>query len=125
MTTIHANNANEAITRLMSMLAMGGTKLTEAMMLEMIARSLHLVVHVNRSTDGRRRVTTIAEVGEIERGRLPLHPVFEFAQEGVRSNGSVKGAFHGAGQSRLLRRFRAAGVPLHEAVLGTGEARRR
>jgi pilus assembly protein CpaF len=118
MTTIHSNNASEAITRLMAMLSMASTKLSELMMARMISRSVHLVVHVNRYTDGRRRVAAISELGEIQGENVELFPVFEYAQYGMGERGQLQGEFRTSGRSRLLSRFKAAGMPLHPAILG-------
>jgi pilus assembly protein CpaF len=118
MTTVHANSAIDAATRLMTMLGMAGTQLSEPMMLQMIARAMHLVVFVARFTDGRRRVSTIAEVQGVADGELRLHEVFKFEQRGVDSQGRVEGRFVCSGRSYLLDRFSAAGVPLHPACLG-------
>jgi len=119
MTTVHANSAPDAITRVMGMLAMSGTNISEPMMRQTIARSLHLVVHVTRGSDGRRRVDTIAEIAGIQDERIGLNPVFSFARAGT------EGEFRSSGNSRLLRRFQAAGVTLHPAVVGSAGVGRR
>jgi pilus assembly protein CpaF len=120
MTTVHANTAEDAATRLVSMLGMAGTNLTESMMLQMIARALHLIVHLTRQTDGQRRVSTIAEVCGVERGGLRLHEVYKYEPWGVDENGRVQGEYRCSGRSALLDRFRAAGVPLHPNCLAGG-----
>jgi pilus assembly protein CpaF len=116
MTTVHANTADDAITRLVSMLGMAGTKLSESMMQQMIARAMHLIVHIVRQTDGHRRVGTVAEV-QWDRGETRLHEVYRFEQYGVDERGRVQGEYACAGRSALLERFRAAGVPLHPSCL--------
>lgn len=118
MTTVHANSADDAVTRLVSMMSLAGAKLSESMMLQMVVRSVHLVVQVSRGSDGRRRVTTIAEPTQVAKGEIDLHPVFYFDQRGADASGNLVGDFVCSGHSGLLGRFRAAGVPLHPAVLG-------
>jgi pilus assembly protein CpaF len=118
MTTVHANTAEDAVTRLVAMLGMSGSKLSETMMLQMIARSIHMVVHVGRHTDGRRRVTSIAELGEVKGETVELHPVFRYDQVGTDGQGRVIGEFVSSGHSRMLQRFRAAGVSVHPAIFG-------
>ncbi|MBK8480156.1 MAG: CpaF family protein [Proteobacteria bacterium] len=110
MTTIHANSAQEATTRLMAMLALAGTQLGEPMMRQMVARSLHLVVHVARYIDGQRRVAMIAEVVGSDDAAVKLQPVFAFDQSGITATGAVVGAFRAVGSSALGERFRAAGA---------------
>jgi hypothetical protein len=67
-------------------------------------------------------VTSVAELGEIKGDEIELNPVFEFEQFGAGENGEVLGEFVSSGESGLLRRFQAAGVPMHPAVL-RGSAR--
>jgi pilus assembly protein CpaF len=112
MTTVHANTAEDAVTRLVSMLGMAGTKLSEAMMQQMIARAIHLIVHVVRQTDGHRRVGTVAEV-HWDRQTVRLSEVFRFEQVGVDERGRVLGDYVCSRRSSLLERFRAAGMPFH------------
>ena len=116
MTTVHANTADDAVTRLVSMLGMAGTKLSESMMQQMIARAMHLIVHVVRQTDGFRRIGTVAEV-QWDRGAPHLHEVYRFEQYGVDEHGRVLGEYACTGRSGLLERFQAAGVPLHPSCL--------
>jgi pilus assembly protein CpaF len=120
MTTVHANTAQDAAQRVMAMLGMAGSNLTEPMMLQMIARAIHLIVHLTRQTDGHRRLSTIAEVCGIERGQLRLHEVFRYDTWGVDESGRVQGDYVCAGRSALLDRFRSAGVPLHPSCLARG-----
>jgi len=110
MTTIHANSAQEATTRLMAMLALAGTQLSEPMMRQMVARSLHVIVHVARYIDGQRRVAMVAEVVGSDAAAVTLHPVFAFEQSGLTATGAVVGAFRELARSTLLERFRAAGA---------------
>jgi pilus assembly protein CpaF len=112
MTTIHANSAQEATTRLMAMLALAGTQLSEPMMRQMVARSLHVIVHVARYIDGQRRVAMIAEVVGSDAAAVTLQPVFAFEQSGLTATGAVVGAFRELARSTLLERFRAAGAAL-------------
>jgi len=117
MTTIHANNADDAVTRLVTMLGMAGTKLSENMMLQMIARAIHLIVFVNRQSDGTRRLAGIAEVQGLHNGEVQLHFPYQYEQWGVNAQGQVEGGFTSSGRSILLERFMAHGVPLHPSCL--------
>ena len=117
MTTIHANSADDAVTRLMTMLGMAGTKLSEAMMVQMISRAVHIILYVNRFQDGSRRTATIAEVNGVHNNELQLHNVFNYEQWGLDQRGKVEGDFVCSGRSVLLERFMAHGVPLHPSCL--------
>ncbi|MCC6746725.1 MAG: CpaF family protein [Deltaproteobacteria bacterium] len=111
LATIHANAPSDVSTRLLSMFGFAATNISEPMVLQMVARAIHLVVQVSRMTDGRRRVTSISEVAGIKNGEMALNEVFSYEQWGVDPNGRVQGDFACSGHSILAARFRAAGVP--------------
>jgi len=110
MATVHANSPDDAMNRLMTMLGMSGTPLAETTMAQMIARSVHIVVQVARMQDGKRRVTSIAEVAGAEGARLSTHTLFAFERSGVSSDGAIIGRHVQKAQSLLGERFRTAGV---------------
>ncbi|HHW14020.1 MAG TPA: CpaF family protein [Firmicutes bacterium] len=59
MATIHANSARDALSRLETMVLMANVALPLAVVREQIAAAIDLVVHLERGTDGRRRVTEV------------------------------------------------------------------
>lgn len=62
MTTIHANSASDALRRLESMILRSGIEAPLSMIQTDIANTLSLIVQVERSFDGKRRVVEIMEV---------------------------------------------------------------
>jgi pilus assembly protein CpaF len=62
LTTAHANTPRDAIARIENMVLMAGLELPIRAIREQLASALNLVVHVNRMSDGTRRVTHITEV---------------------------------------------------------------
>jgi pilus assembly protein CpaF len=110
MTTIHANSAQDALTRLTAMLAMAGTNLTEKMMRDMVTRAVHLIVQVSRSTDGHRQIQTLSEIVHIEGGEAKLNPVFEFSLSYPAPGDPPLRQFNRGQTSVLLARFEAAGL---------------
>lgn len=65
VSSIHANNAREALIRLATLARLGSERLSEELTLEMISRSIHAVIHCTRHK-GRRRISEIALVRGIE-----------------------------------------------------------
>jgi len=110
LATIHANSAEDAISRLMTMLGMAGTAFSEETMATLIGRALHIVVHVSRMQDGKRRVTGISEIVGQKRTDIQMHPVFAFERTGLTSDGSIIGRHVQKAASSLANRFRAAGL---------------
>ena len=62
MGTLHANNPREALSRLESMITMGGFSLPSRTIREMICASVDVVVQAARLRDGSRRITHVSEV---------------------------------------------------------------
>ncbi len=93
MSTIHANNARDAITRVENMVQMGQTSLPQRAIRTQIVGALDLVVQVERMRDGRRRVTQVTEVVGQEMDVVTLNDVFLYEYEGENSDGSIRGRY--------------------------------
>jgi pilus assembly protein CpaF len=110
MATVHANSPDDAMSRLMTMLGMTGTPLAENTMASMIARSVHVVVQVARMQDGKRRITSIAEVARQDGTNIVLHPVYAFERTGTTSDGTVLGRHVAKAPTVLGEKFRVSGA---------------
>jgi pilus assembly protein CpaF len=62
LSTLHANSAADALSRLETLALMAGVGLPHEAIAEQVQRGVDLVVHVERRPDGSRRVSEIAEV---------------------------------------------------------------
>jgi pilus assembly protein CpaF len=62
LSTLHANSAADALNRLETLALMAGVGLPHEAIAEQVQRGVDLVVHVERRTEGSRRVAEIAEV---------------------------------------------------------------
>jgi pilus assembly protein CpaF len=62
LSTVHANSPGDALSRLETLALMAGLGLPHGAIAEQVQRGVDLVVHLERSSDGARRVTEIAEV---------------------------------------------------------------
>lgn len=71
MTTIHANSATDALRRLELMMLLAGIELPLAAVREQIGSAIHRVVHVSRTTGGRRTIVAVGTVCLID-GRLSV-----------------------------------------------------
>jgi pilus assembly protein CpaF len=110
MATVHANSPDDAMSRLMTMLGMTGTPLAENSMASMIARSVHVVVQVARMQDGKRRITSIAEVAGQTGASIAMHQVYAFERTGTTSDGTVIGRHVVRAATVLAEKFRVAGL---------------
>ena len=96
LTTVHANTARDALSRLEMMVLMAGIDLPITVVREQIASAIDLVVHQTRGTDGVRRIQSILEVTGNESGRLQTQEIFRYVQRsagGGDSRGRVGGHF--------------------------------
>lgn len=89
--TVHANSPREAISRIESMISMGGWTLPAKTIRENIVSSLDVIIQVSRLRDGSRRVTHITEVVGME-GEVPiLQDLMVFEQQGEDASGKIIG----------------------------------
>ncbi|AKH69587.1 Flp pilus assembly protein, ATPase CpaF [Spongiibacter sp. IMCC21906] len=77
MSTVHANSATDAITRLEMMVGMSGFKGSSELILKMIGSALDLIVHIGRKSDGHRCVLQIAELRLANKG-VELNTLFTY-----------------------------------------------
>jgi pilus assembly protein CpaF len=111
MTTIHANSARDALSRMEAMVGMSGVPLSDASTRQTIARALNLIIQLGRGTDGRRRVVSVAEITGTEGPTIVMQDIYRFDQRGVDAAGHVLGDFVPTGiRPKLLERIERAGV---------------
>ena len=78
LTTLHANSARDALSRLETMILMAGMDLPLTAVREHIAASIDLIVQQARLSDGRRLITAIVEVTGMESGRIQTQELFRY-----------------------------------------------
>src|SRR5574340_441256 len=66
MTTIHANSPRDALSRLETMVAMANLNIPDTAIRRQIASAIDVVVQVSRLSDGKRRLTHITEILNME-----------------------------------------------------------
>jgi pilus assembly protein CpaF len=80
MTTVHANAARDAISRLETMVLMAGYELPVRAIREQIASAIDLILQVSRMPDGRRVITSVTEVQGLEGDTILLQDIFTYRQ---------------------------------------------
>ena len=93
ITTMHANSPIDALNRLETMVLMAGMEIPIKAIREYIENAIDLVVHVERLSDGRRKITSISEVVGIKNDTIQLKEIFAFNKKGVLQNGDIDGEF--------------------------------
>ncbi len=93
LTTMHANGPIDALNRLETMILMAGMEIPVKALREYIENAINIVVHIQRLSDGKRKVTSICEVDGFKDDVIKLNEIFSFKQVGLTSNGEVMGEF--------------------------------
>lgn len=69
LATIHANSTKEAVIKLCTLPLLAGSNVTSNFVLPMVANAVQVIVHIARTKDGKRKVTSICELsGKIDGG---------------------------------------------------------
>jgi pilus assembly protein CpaF len=97
MGTLHANSPREGLSRLESMITMGGYALPSRTIREMICSSIDVVVQAARLRDGSRRITHITEVLGMEGDVIVTQDIFLYDIMGEDANGMLMGRHHSTG----------------------------
>ena len=97
MTTLHANSPRDAISRLETMSMMAGLDMPLMALRTQIAAAIDLIVHMERLSDGTRKVIRVTEVPRMEGDIVTLSDIFKFDQTGVSSDGKVLGNLEATG----------------------------
>ncbi len=100
MGTLHANTPREGLSRLESMITMGGFTLPSKTIKEMICGSIDVVVQAARLRDGSRRITHITEVVGMEGDVIITQDLFVFEIIGEDANGKIIGRHRSTGIAR-------------------------
>jgi pilus assembly protein CpaF len=100
MGTLHANSPREALSRLESMITMGGFLLPAKTIREMIAASIDVVLQVERLRDGSRRITSVTEVVGTEGDVITTQEIFVYEILGEDQNGRINGVHRSTGIGR-------------------------
>lgn len=112
LTTVHANDTRDALTRLEMMVMMAGFEMPIPVIRQYISSAITLVVHLSRLKGGLRRVTKISEIVAYRKKRYIVKDLFGFRQKGVR-DGLAFGEFYATGYSpKLLAKLEASGIHL-------------
>jgi pilus assembly protein CpaF len=115
--TVHANAPRDALARIETMVLMAGYDLPVRAIRQQVASALELIVHLERMSDGSRKVTAITEVQRMESDVITMQDLFVFRLEDVMRDGRVIGALHPTGlRPSFLQKFEKAGVNLELAT---------
>jgi pilus assembly protein CpaF len=113
LTTVHANSARDALTRIETLVSMAGLNLAMKAMRHYVSSALDVIIQIARLSDGTRKLISLQEVVGMEGDLITLQELFVFQQTGLDENRKVKGRFKATGvRPKFSERLFAKGVTL-------------
>ena len=113
MTTVHANTPRDALSRIEQMIGMAAASMSAASIRAQIASGIHLILQLQRMNDGRRRVTSLAEITGMEGDVIQMQEIYRFVREGIDDGNQIVGHFRASGvRPRFLADLKAQGIDL-------------
>jgi pilus assembly protein CpaF len=121
LSTIHANDARDALSRLEMLVGMAAPELPMWFIHRQIASAVQIVVQVSRLASGERKIIQIAEVTGIHGDTINMHDLFVYRQFGLDPEGRAAGDFEACGiYPECLERFAAKGIHLPRTLFDRG-----
>jgi pilus assembly protein CpaF len=115
MTTIHAGNPRESISRLELIVALAGMDLPVWAVRKLISSCINVIVQASRLPGGKRRITSITEIAGMEGDTIAMQEIFTFVRTGVNQELGAEGYHSATGiRPNLLKKLQVsgAGVPV-------------
>ena len=115
MTTVHANSCRDALSRIEQMIGMTGLDLPTRSMRAQIASALHVVIQLERMSDGRRRLVSLQEITGMEGDVVSMQEIFRFRRESTDAEGRIQGRYVTTGiRPKFVAEFVARGIQIPE-----------
>ena len=116
MTTVHANSAWDAFSRMENMLSMAGLEIPTSALREYLTAAVKIVVQMARLPGGRRVISSISEVTGVLDGAVTMNEIFLFDLKGIDDEGFAHGEFQATGSIPVcLSHLNELGSPLTPA----------
>lgn len=113
MTTVHANTARDALSRLEQMIGMSGLDIPARSIRSQISSAIHVVIQAERQEDGRRRVISISEIVGMEGDVISMQEIFRFRRTGRGAKGEVLGQYESTGvRPKFIEHLVSRGIEL-------------
>jgi len=93
ITTMHANSCIDALNRVETMVLMSNIEIPIKAIRSYISNAIDIVIHTERLSDGRRKITSISEVLDVVNDEIKIKEIFGFKKKGKLANDDVNGEF--------------------------------
>lgn len=113
MTTVHANSCRDALGRIEQMVGMSGLDLSPRSVRGQIASALHVVVQLQRMSDGKRRMISLNEITGMEGEVIAMQEIFRFRRISTDKDGNIRGVFEATGiRPKFVQEFETRGIEI-------------
>jgi len=120
MTTVHANTARDALSRIEQMIGMAGLEISPRSIRQQIASAINVVVQLERMEDGKRRVVAISEIVGMEEDVITMQDVYRFRRRASSQRG-VEGDYETTGvRPRFMDVLALRGIELPPLIFSPG-----
>ncbi len=117
MTTVHANNPRDAMSRIEQMVGMSGMDVSARSARSQIASAINVVLQIGRLSDGKRKVLSLSELTGMEGETITMQEIFRYKMSGRDEHGNVTGYFEATGiRPRFAAELEAHGISLDPAL---------
>ena len=118
LSTLHANTARDALRRLETMVLMAGMDLPLRAIREQVSSAVDCIIHLERMSDGCRRVVQVAEVQGMEGDVVVMQDIFRLEQMGIKE-GRILAHLRPTGiRPKFADKIERAGIHLPAQVFG-------
>ncbi len=113
LSTVHSNSARDALARVETMVLMAGYDLPMRAIRQQVASAVDLIIHLERLTDGSRKVTAITEVQHMEGDVITTQDLFAYRYASVTNGQSLVGGLQPTGlRPTFLEKLERHAIPL-------------
>ncbi len=117
LTTVHANNPRDAISRIETLINMSGVELPLSAVRKQISSAVNIIIQASRLQGGPRKVTYITEIVGMEQDTLVMQDIFRFVQDGIGEDGKAHGYFEATGvRPKCIEQMESAGIRLPPSI---------
>jgi pilus assembly protein CpaF len=122
LSTVHANTARDALSRVETMVLMAGYDLPMRAIRQQVASAVDLIVHIERMPEGSRKVVQISEVQRMEGEMITMQDLFAYQVDEVTALHSVVGGLRPTGlRPTFISKLERKGIPLPQSMRPHGE----
>ncbi|NLG27008.1 MAG: CpaF family protein [Chloroflexi bacterium] len=112
MTTAHSNSPRDTLHRIETMVLTAGTDMPLKAIREQIASAFDVIVHLNRMSDGSRKVVQISEVQGMEGDIVVMQDIFRYQQTALKDS-RVEGYYTATGvRPKFMEKIEMSGIEL-------------